>query len=252
MTEQWCTETQRGDAYSLLCQLAPHELLVFGRADLQAVLGVLHGALAFDVIQRECGVRGARFATHVEALLRAAKDTKFRSRPIVFAPAQQKLYVDCSAFVDEALALCPDARAFVRLHDVGNRGRPYAADFVSALERAVAQIGSSNQPQTPPWRRIGRLADALPGDVLAWRNPTGSDSGGHTGHVVVVRETPTTTPTDVRANVQGDLFMRVLVIDSAKIGNDEGVRARAMFLPWTATVDLQLLPNAKKMASSNL
>ncbi len=65
--------------------------------------------------------------------------------------------------------------------------RPVARDFVTAIERAPTTKSRGG------WQRITRVADAMPGDVFAWRRPPGMPSK-NTGHVGFVVEKPVPVP----------------------------------------------------------
>lgn len=85
---------------------------------------------------------------------------------------------DCSGMVQWVLGKTyPNA-----LRGVGP-GRLRAIDFARAITRAPAA------GQRMGWRRIPRLADALPGDVIAWEKPRIVKSA-NTGHVAFIVEVP--------------------------------------------------------------
>jgi hypothetical protein len=90
---------------------------------------------------------------------------------------------DCSAMAAWVLSRsAPRA-----LSSVGS-GRVLAADFVRAIERAPDVVA----PRSPvSWQRVTRIADARPGDVLAWRRPPWFPSR-NTGHVAFVTAAPVT------------------------------------------------------------
>lgn len=85
---------------------------------------------------------------------------------------------DCSAMAAYVLR-----RAAPRALATVNRGRPVAVDFYRTIVRAPA-----NRPRGG-WLRVARVADARPGDVLAWPRPRWFPSR-NTGHVAFVVSTP--------------------------------------------------------------
>lgn len=78
------------------------------------------------------------------------------------------------------------------------RKRPKAVHFENAFAAASTEPNNAGR-----WQRIERLLDARPGDIIAWRRP--KRMPGHTGHVVMVDQTPVKEASGV---------VRVVVIDS--------------------------------------
>ncbi len=103
--------------------------------------------------------------------------------PVARVDERRGIYrFDCSAMANWVLRqVAPRARRTVK------EGRPAARDFVAAVERA-----RSDKP-VQGWLRIERLADAQPGDVLAWRRPPWFPSH-NTGHVAFVVKAPVPVP----------------------------------------------------------
>jgi hypothetical protein len=105
---------------------------------------------------------------------------------------------DCNGFA--ALVLSSEAPKHLALiHPEPGQSRPRAFvyyDFFAAL----------TQDSAGGWRRIDFLTDARRGDIMAWRFPT-IEPHEDTGHVVIVADTPTLSPS-------GDFFV-VRVYDSA-------------------------------------
>ncbi len=84
---------------------------------------------------------------------------------------------DCSGFVDYSLAhAAPDALAELRKASVK---RPLAKHFVNffASIPAAGHLGR--------WHRVARVADLVPGDLVAWLRPADSASK-NSGHVMIV------------------------------------------------------------------
>lgn len=88
------------------------------------------------------------------------------------------LYVfDCSSLGQWVLGrAAPVAAATTRR---GLPGRPLAADF----QRRIARVPAGEE--RGGWRRVGRIEDAAPGDVVAWIKPAIIQSQ-NTGHVAFV------------------------------------------------------------------
>jgi len=111
--------------------------------------------------------------------------------------------VDCSGFVCFVLKkLAPQ-----HYKDVpkGEHKRPLAINFFEHF---------MSQPLVKRWRRIDRLADAQPGDLLAWRRDE-LTPGENTGHIVFVDAAP------VR---EDDGQFKVAVLDSTASAHGSDTR----------------------------
>ena len=107
---------------------------------------------------------------------------------------------DCSGFVGYALARAtPQAFAAVT---AATRARPLAKDSYAFFARPSA-----------PWQRVDRIAELVPGDVIAWLEPPAKHTR-NTGHVMVVDQAP--TPGDRTGEYV------VSVIDSSHSGHGAG------------------------------
>jgi hypothetical protein len=116
---------------------------------------------------------------------------------------------DCSGFIDDLLEqVAPTALAEVPVE------QGYAGPRAYLFERffaALAQEGTD-----PGWTRVARLADAQPGDILAWSlEPFTAESD--TGHVVVIAGLP-------QLNAEGTYT--VPVIDASTLRHDDDTRPR--------------------------
>lgn len=112
---------------------------------------------------------------------------------------------DCSAMASWVLARsAPRALATV------GGARPLAADFYRTIARAP-----SDRPRGG-WLRVARVADARPGDVLAWRRPRWFPSH-NTGHVAFVVGAPET--------VAGGVLLRIA--DASSYNHEDDSRAGA-------------------------
>ncbi len=109
---------------------------------------------------------------------------------------------DCSAMAAYVLRrAAPGA-----LTAVGG-GRPVAASFYRTIARApVGRAGGA-------WQRLARIADARPGDVLAWQRPRWFPSR-NTGHVAFVAAEP-------RLH---DLGVLVRITDSTRLAHESDTR----------------------------
>jgi hypothetical protein len=93
---------------------------------------------------------------------------------------------DCSGYLDYALKrVMPDAYSLVP-HP--NTYKPLANDWVAYLSSRPTT--ASTDTSKPRWRRITKVSDLRAGDVIAWEMPESVDSE-NTGHVLIVRSTPT-------------------------------------------------------------
>src|SRR6185369_5211856 len=80
--------------------------------------------------------------------------------------------------------------------------RPQAKDFVQLF-------GGPGSAQRP-WRAVASAAKLRPGHILAWLRPSDADENNdNTGHVMIVAEAPSRSPTNGR-----ELLIRV--IDSTR------------------------------------
>ncbi len=123
--------------------------------------------------------------------------------------ASQGLYeVDCSGFVD-LLFKSVSPKQLKDLKARHSHKRPLADDYEQAFEEAPAK------PSSAGWQHIAQIGDAVPGDILAWKNPA-HKTGEHTntGHVVVIDERPVEDPAALRQVSAGEKVYRVRVIDS--------------------------------------
>jgi hypothetical protein len=122
---------------------------------------------------------------------------------------QQGLYVfDCSSMAQWVLK-----RATPVAEKTVSRGlawRPLAADF----QRRIARVGVG--AERGGWRRIARVEDAAPGDVIAWLRPKIIDSK-NTGHVAFVVLPPT------RVTGYDDAFL-VRVVDATSLLHADDTR----------------------------
>ncbi len=106
--------------------------------------------------------------------------------------------LDCSGLATVVLrAAAP--RSLAAVPHAARRKRPLAFEFHDAFAAAPAEEKGAKE-----WQRVERLADARPGDLIAWRRKE-ITPGESTGHVAIVDAAP------VR---EDDGQFRVVVIDS--------------------------------------
>jgi len=106
------------------------------------------------------------------------------------------------------------------------RAHPLALDFYRAFASATAEAEGDGR-----WRRIERLADARPGDFLAWCHDP--PKPGSTGHVLLIAEAPALeekvkddvakTPGGGGAPAKGRLW-HLVVIDSTSSPHGQDTR----------------------------
>lgn len=163
-------------------------------------------AATFDAAARDStgGDRPANAATqsiHDEAMrvLGNIQLTEYRHDTEI-NEQKGEYYCDCSAFVGYVLNRTvskDDSKG--PFHD--GRKKPLAMDY----EKYFASL-SGHTSDNGRWQQITRVADAKPGDVIAWRHEV--PKPGNTGHVVIV---------DVAPVVEKDGLVRVGVIDSTTL-----------------------------------
>jgi hypothetical protein len=159
------------------------------------------GMPARDVPRSDRAANTATRQVHDEAMriLESIKSTEYKHTTAI---DEQKgaYYCDCSGFVGYVLnRTVSKVDGKGPFHD--GRKRPTAMEYEKFFAAASAKVDGSTQ-----WQRVERLADARPGDVIAWRHEV--PKPGNTGHVVIVNERPV---------LEGDGLVRVGVIDSTTL-----------------------------------
>jgi hypothetical protein len=116
-------------------------------------------------------------ATEAKRELAAMKYSTYEHTTSVDESKGQFIY-DCSGFVGYDLSrVLPDAFSTLKAATVT---RPLAKDF----ETFFASIPITGK--TGRWHRVVRVADLVPGDIVAWLKPADVASS-NTGHVLIVR-----------------------------------------------------------------
>ena len=113
-------------------------------------------------------------------------------------------YCDCSGFVGYVLNRTA-AKETGKGPFGDGRKRPLAMDYEKGFAKAPTTANSDGG-----WQQVARLADARPGDVIAWRHE--KPKPGNTGHVVIV---------DKRPVVEEDGLVRVEIIDSTTLPSSD-------------------------------
>jgi hypothetical protein len=169
--------------------------------------------------------RGETLAHAAEELISKVKETHYRHETEIDT-ATGVYNLDCSGFVDFLLKeFAP--RQFAELPVEPGHTRPRAAIYYELIH------GLTEHP-LPGWVPVQELADAQPGDIIAWElsAPAPSDSG----HVAIVAETP--------LQVAPDLY-QVTVYDSSRIRHDNDTRAKGTSGVGRGTITIRIDPSGK-------
>ena len=179
-------------------------MLTAARPPVAALLAALAGALFTQAGKAQEAPSGnARVVAALEDIRSTLRSTRY-DHDTRIDPRAGRYHFDCSTMAAFVLArAAPRARAALP------GGRPLAVDFWRTIRDAPA-AGSRNG-----WRRVPRIADARPGDVLAWPRPRWFVSN-NTGHVAFVAAAPTVTPRGVL----------VRVTDATSVGHQDDPRRR--------------------------
>ena len=152
---------------------------------------------ARDVPRSDRAANAAARSVYIEAvrILDSIQKTKYQHRTAIDEKKGEYL-CDCSGFVGYVLNRSVGKDGTGALGD--GRKRPLAMDYEKFFAAAPAKRDRESR-----WQRVVRLADARPGDIIAWRHD--KPVPGNTGHVVIV---------DQRPVLEDDGLVRVVVIDS--------------------------------------
>jgi hypothetical protein len=154
---------------------------------------------------------GDKLAAEAERILQNVKTTEYAHKTDVDEQAGS-YKLDCSGLVCLALKKAnPDALKAVP--KTGTEKRAFAHDFYDCFTAAPI---STQAPADAKWVRIAKLADAQPGDVIAWKNEN-YQPGENTGHVMIIMEAPVP---------DGDGILKVVVIDSSAHGHGSDTRKK--------------------------
>jgi hypothetical protein len=157
------------------------------------------------------------------------KSTSYYSHTTYVNEATGTRRVDCSGFVDYILTrVMPDAYAKVP----HSGARPLASDWYNYI---VGRYTSASTQSSVRWRKITRVADLKPGDLVMWLQPPTSTSN-NTGHIMVVNNVP-------RAGRAAKSEMLVDVIDSTSTPHANDSRGTTHTGIGTATIGLKVDAN---------
>jgi hypothetical protein len=128
-------------------------------------------------------------------ILRASKTTQY-SHTTTIDESSGTFELDCSAFVDYALAnVLPDAFATLQQATVQ---RPVAKSYVSFFSSLDDVSVAKAQGR---WSRVPSASALVPGDVVAWLLPEGSEPTTNTGHVMIVASAPVAAAGEIQLDV---------------------------------------------------
>jgi len=166
-------------------------------------------AVAKDVPRADRAANPASRGIHEEAvrILDSIQKTKYEHRTQI-NEEKGEYYCDCSGLVGYVLNRTVGQDGTGALGD--GRKRPLAMDYEKFFAAAPTK---RSKDKAARWQRIERLADARPGDVIAWRHEV--PKPGNTGHVIIVHERPV---------LEDDGLVRVVYIDSTTLQQSDDSR----------------------------
>lgn len=161
------------------------------------------------VLERRAGSATAeKLLSEIERILKNTRITTYEHKTKV-DEGKGEYHLDCSGLLCYALKRIAPEHLKAVPKEKGH-ARQLAEDFQTAFETAPTDPAKATR-----WLRIERLADAKPGDVIAWRRDPPPPPGESTGHVVILVEVPVK---------EKDGQFRVVVIDSTSGRHAEDTR----------------------------
>ncbi len=143
-----------------------------------------------------------------ERVLANVKSTQY-SHTSEVDEAEGLYRLDCSAFISFLLSsVVPQALRSVSVDPRHSHAR--AINFYTRFSNTPAERADRG------WRRIVRLMDAEPGDIVAWRKDP-LPKKGNTGHVLMILEKPV---------MEDDEMIRVRVLDASRSGHFQDTRKK--------------------------
>lgn len=107
-------------------------------------------------------------------------------------------------------------------------GRALAEEYFAVFESAAESEAEAQKADegSGGWQKIARIADAAPGDILAWKNPAHHE-GDHanTGHVMIIDEVPVEEPALAGVARDSNRLYRVAIIDSSESPHADDTRS---------------------------
>lgn len=166
------------------------------------LLDPLRGTPTFGAAPPAGSAAAARVLARLEQVESRTRVTHYQHRTVV-DEARGIYRWDCSGMAAWVLA-----RSAPRARRALGEGRPVARTFARTIARAPADRARRG------WRRIDRVADARPGDVLAWERPPAMRSP-NTGHVAFVMNAPVEVHEGIWA---------VRILDSTSLAHQDDTR----------------------------
>ncbi len=170
-------------------------------ARIAPLLDPLRGSPTFGPPPPPGSPAAARVVATLERVERRTRTTRYQHRTAVDERRGDYRW-DCSGMAAWVLE-----RAAPRARRALGPGRPVARTFARTIARAPTDRGRG-------WRRVDRVADVRPGDVLAWQRPPAMRSA-NTGHVAFVMS----APVEVHAGIWA-----VRILDSTSLAHQDDTR----------------------------
>ncbi len=150
---------------------------------------------------------GVQFSARLESLFTSLKHTEYQHTTEI-DEADGSVKCDCSGLVGFVLRQTyPEAYVSLRGVEAPWRTRPLAVTFYETFVSAEVKPDGC-------WKRVKKITDALPGDVLAWRKIK-LEAGSTTGHVCTIADQP---------EPFGEGMVRVRLIDSTRSPHENDSR----------------------------
>lgn len=162
---------------------------------------------------KEPSDRSQEFAQRMNEILVGLKDTRYQSKTVVNS-AKGVFRCNCSGLISHILRRhFPESYLTVRGKNAPWKIRPLAVTY---YETFVAATEHDNTK--PGWRRVQKMMDIKPGDIIAWRKPS-LIQGRHTGHIVMAASKPI---------LESDGRVKIRVADSTSRRHANDTRPRGV------------------------
>ena len=143
---------------------------------------------------------GSVFAERIEGVLSAMKETAYQHTTEIDL-RNGSVKCDCSGLIGFMLRQdFPEAYLSLDGEESPWRKRPLSVTYYETF------VAAGDQNNRGPWRRVVKLMDAQPGDIMAWRKKK-IRQGSTTGHTCMIAGRP---------QLQPDGTVRVRLIDSTR------------------------------------
>lgn len=151
---------------------------------------------------------GNRLFDHIKTWLSEMEATNYQAKTEIDIKAKT-LKCDCSGLICFALRnYFPEAYLALDGKESPWRTRPLSVTYYETF------VSAGQNPGTKPWKRIRKIANLKPGDLMAWRK-TEIKKGVSTGHTMMVAQHPVKEP---------DGRYRIRVIDSTNVPHANDTR----------------------------